>query len=70
MRRTIDDFAEALSVPRDAAEGLLRYLRAVDLAQDRGERPNPSGRGKGARVYEIVSGAGAKVAAVVEGLEG
>jgi predicted ArsR family transcriptional regulator len=69
MTRTLSEIAEALSVPRDAADGLVKYLRAVDLARFRGQRPTPTGRGRGAHVYEVLPGAKVAVAAALEKLE-
>lgn len=69
MRRTADEMAELLEIDRDAMDGLLKYLRILGLAKFRGERPSPSGKGKGAHVYEVVGGAGKIVAADLRKLE-
>lgn len=70
MRRTIDELAEVLGVDRPAAKGLIDYLLAVKLAFFRGERPSPTGRGKGAHVFEIKDGAGKFVAELIRKVEG
>jgi len=67
--RTTQEIADALGVPKEAAAGLVKFLQALDLAKFRGERPSPSGKGKGAHVYEIEDGAGDKVAEKVKELE-
>jgi len=69
MKRTIDEIATELDVDRTAADGLVKFLTALDLARFRGERPSPSGRGKGAHVYEITSGAGKEVAKMIQKVE-
>lgn len=69
MRRTVQEMAEVLGVEREDADGLLRFLKALDLVKFRGERPSPTGRGKGVHVYEVVSGAGAMLARAVAKLE-
>lgn len=68
MKRTIDEFAEELDVPREEAEGLVRFLRKKGLVLFRGERPAVNG-GKGAHVYEVMSGAGKMLGAMVGRLE-
>ncbi len=70
MRRTIDELAEVLRVDRPAAKGLIDYLLAVKLADFRGERPSPTGRGKGAHVFEIKDGAGDVAAKTIKKVEG
>ncbi len=70
MRRTIDELAEVLRVDRPAAKGLIDYLIAVKLAVFRGERPSPTGRGKGAHVFEIKNGAGKMAAEMIGTIEG
>ena len=70
MRRTVDEFAEELSVPRDAADGLVKFLLAVKLAKFRGERQGPGIRGKGPHVYDISTGASKDLAKIVKPLEG
>lgn len=69
MRRTAQEIADTLDVAREDADGLLRILKALDLVKFCGERPSPSGRGKGANVYRVVEGAGRKLAAIVKKLE-
>ena len=63
MILTVDDIAEILDVNRKAADGLVKFLLDCDppLATFKGERPNPSGRGKGAHVYEIAPRAPSRV---------
>lgn len=70
MRRTVDEFAEELSVPRDAADGLVKFLLAVKLAKFRGERQGPGIRGKGPHVYDISAGAAKEVSRLLKPLEG
>jgi hypothetical protein len=70
MRRTIDEFAEELSINRDAADGLIKFLLAVKLAKFRGERQGPGIRGKGPHVYDIEVGAAKEVARLIRTLEG
>lgn len=69
-RRTVDEIATALSVERAAADGLVKFLLHLGLAKFCGERPSPSGRGKGAHVYEIKAGAGKAVAERIGRIEG
>lgn len=69
MARTIDEIAEELTLDRPAAEGLIAFLRCLDLVKFRGERPSPSGRGKGAHVYDVVSGAAREAANQIRRLE-
>lgn len=66
---TVQELADKLGIDRDLAYGLVRYLVHAKLAKFRGERPNPSGKGKGAHVYEIVDGAGKRLAAIIGKLE-
>lgn len=70
MRRTIDEFATELGVDRPAAKGLIDFLEAKKLAVFRGERPNPTGRGKGLHVYEVKDGAGMVAAKMIKKIEG
>lgn len=69
MRRTIDEFAEELGVSREAAEGLVRYLRETKLVRFRGERTPEHGMGKGAHVYSVVGGAGSLIGRAIRKLE-
>lgn len=69
-RRTIDEIADMLKVRRDSAAGLVKFLVELDIARFRGERPSPSGRGKGAYVYDFPEGAGKQVGRIVTRLEG
>lgn len=70
MRRTIDELATELGVDRPAAKGLIDYLVAVKLAVFRGERPSPTGRGKGPHVFEVKDGAGEAAAKMIKKVEG
>lgn len=70
MRRTIDELATELAVDRPAAKGLIDFLEAKKLALFRGERPSPTGRGKGPHVYEIKDGAGEAAAKMIRKVEG
>ncbi len=65
----MQEIAAALNVEKPAADGLVKYLLAVGLAQFGGERPNPTGRGKGAHVYKIPTGAGEKLGLTIAKLE-
>lgn len=69
MRRTVQEIADDLGVEKVAAEGLVRFLLHTKLAKFKGERPSPSGRGKGQHVYEVLAGAGAEVAKLIERIE-
>ena len=69
MTRTLQEIADELGVPKDAADGLVKYLRATQQARFRGERPSPTGRGKGAYVYDVQRGAGEAVARAIAKLE-
>lgn len=71
MKRTLDEIATDLDIERSAADGLVvKFLMPLGLARFRGERPNPTGRGKGQHVYEIVDGAGKEVARRLGKVEG
>jgi len=61
---TIQEFADRLGCSREAAEGLVRFLRERDLVRFRGERPAPGRRGKGAYVYDVAPGIEAALAQV------
>ena len=69
MTRTAQEIADVLEIPREAADGLLKYLLMTGLARFRGERPSLTGRGKGAHVYEIVPDLGKALATSVTRLE-
>jgi predicted ArsR family transcriptional regulator len=69
MKFTAQELADQLAVERPSADGLLRFLLDKKLAKYRGERPSPSGRGKGAHVYEIEHGAGDAVARIIKEAE-
>jgi len=69
MTFTLDELAEELQVNRLAAAGLVKYLRAAKLIKFLGERPSPSGIGKGKHVYRLVDGAWQWVAKVIKELE-
>jgi predicted ArsR family transcriptional regulator len=69
VTRTIPEIAQVLDLPKEAAVGLVKFLGALGLASFRGERPSPTGRGKGAHVYQIAEGAGAAVADMIRKLE-
>lgn len=69
MTRTAQEIADVLEIPREAADGLLKYLLTIGLARFRGERPNQSGKGKGAHVYEMAPDLGKALAAAMTRLE-
>lgn len=69
MLRTAQEIADTLNIERPAADGLVRLLVALGQARFRGERPSPTGRGKGAYLYEIDHGAGAKAAEMIAKVE-
>ena len=69
MRRTVDEIAEELHFDKKVAEALVCFLVNNGLACYRGERPSPSGRGKGKFVYEVVDGAGKQAGRIIKRLE-
>lgn len=69
MTRTVAEIAKALDVTDEAARGLLLFLRYLELAQFRGERPSERG-GKGAHVYRIAEGAAERVRGLLLRVEG
>ena len=69
MRRTLEEFATELDVPKEIAEGLIKFMLAKKWAIFRGERPPEHGRGKGAYVYTIPYNAGNMMRKLIEKLE-
>jgi predicted ArsR family transcriptional regulator len=54
---TVQEIAEKLNVTRAAADSLVKFLLAVGAAKYRGERPSTTGRGRGAKVYDVTDSA-------------
>lgn len=52
-RFTIAELAAHLNVDREIVRGLIRFLIAVDLADQKGERRLEGGRGKAEHVYSF-----------------
>lgn len=69
MKMTVAEIADALGVNEKIADGVVKFLVVKGLAQFKGERPSPTGRGKGPHVYEVVAGASEGVAATIRLLE-
>lgn len=69
MLRTAQEIADELQIERPAADSLVRFLVAIGQARFRGERPSPTGRGKGAHLYEIDHGAGRAAAEMIAKVE-
>ena len=69
MKRTIIQIADDLNIDEKTAAGLVHFLLEKGLAKVRGERPSPSGRGKGAHVYEVSEGAGKQAGRIISRLE-
>ena len=54
-KRTVNQIAEKLGVPRDAAYNLVLFLQALKLVEKAGEEQRPAGtKGKAAGLYEPV----------------
>ena len=69
MKRTLDEIADELDIDHAVSDGLIKFLIEKGLARFRGERPSPSGRGKGAHVYEVLDGAGKQAGRIIARLE-
>lgn len=55
IKVTTKELAKRMDVEYAQASGLLKILEAKKIAVIVETRPNPTGRGKGSKVYEIPS---------------
>jgi predicted transcriptional regulator len=69
VRRTVQEIADTLDTDKATADHLVKFLEAFGLVRFRGERPSPSGKGKGAYVYEVEEAAWKRAGEMIRRLE-
>jgi hypothetical protein len=68
---SVDDVSEILQVARPTAAALVKFMTDLDppMLIFRGERASPSGKGKGAHVYDVAENAARRMKAIIEKLK-
>lgn len=61
---TVEDVVRKLTVTREEAYGLVRFLRAAKLIEEVGQKP--AKKGKGASIYAPVENMGAKLHVLIQ----
>lgn len=56
MGYTVLELAEAWSIDRDLARGLVKFLVAIGAATERGKRAPDGGRGRAETIYGFADG--------------